>query len=424
MKTVYLCIVTHMTSTAVQAKTRSALASYASFASFGVFWGTWGASIPRIREQSGFTDGQLGTALLFIGAGALPAMLLTGRLVDRFGARRTTAAALSLQAASGLFVAATATGLASLCLGLLLVGASSGAADVAINAAAGAAEQEGRKPVITRSHGTFSTFVVISSLLAGLLNSYSSAPAVTFGIAAALMLLTACCLMLPLSLSKGGRNARPGMTDRPRKPSRAVADRDFPGAGAALPVLPVVLVGFLAALALAGENAHQSWAAVYFEDILDTGPDLSSTAPALFAAVVAVTRFSTGRLNPAHAARTVILGAAAAAAGAVLVAGSANIATALAGLALAAAGTAVLYPTMLGVVSRATSEADRGRATARLASISYLGFLLGPVYVGLWSEAAGLRVAMIAVAALGVALLALAPALLRRVPAGPAPHKG
>jgi len=53
--------------------------AYAGFAVFGAFWGVWGASLPAIRDQAAVTDGQLGTALLFIGAGALPAMLLADR---------------------------------------------------------------------------------------------------------------------------------------------------------------------------------------------------------------------------------------------------------------------------------------------------------------------------------------------------------
>jgi MFS family permease len=44
--------------------------------------------------------------------------------------------------------------------------------------------------------------------------------------------------------------------------------------------------------------------------------------------------------------------------------------------------------------------------------VSYLGFLVGPVYVGLWADAVGLRGAMLAVAALAVGLFVLTPALL------------
>jgi MFS family permease len=65
------------------------------------------------------------------------------------------------------------------------------------------------------------------------------------------------------------------------------------------------------------------------------------------------------------------------------------------------------------VVSRSTAETHRGRATSVVATVSYLGFLAGPVYVGAWANATGLRGAMFAVAGLGLALAVLAPPLLR-----------
>ena len=64
---------------------------------------------------------------------------------------------------------------------------------------------------------------------------------------------------------------------------------------------------------------------------------------------------------------------------------------ALAGLVLAAAGTAALFPTLLSIVSRNVVESSCGRATSIVTVVSYLGFLLGPVYVGLWASATGLR---------------------------------
>ena len=54
---------------------RLIISASAAFAAFGAFWGVWGASIPRVQEQAGVTAGQLGWALLFVGGGALPAML-------------------------------------------------------------------------------------------------------------------------------------------------------------------------------------------------------------------------------------------------------------------------------------------------------------------------------------------------------------
>jgi predicted MFS family arabinose efflux permease len=68
---------------------------------------------------------------------------------------------------------------------------------------------------------------------------------------------------------------------------------------------------------------------------------------------------------------------------------------------------------LVGVASRDVDEARRGQATSVVATVSYLGFIVGPVYVGLCADAVGLRGAMVAVAALGVGLFVLTPPLLR-----------
>src|SRR4051794_41814757 len=85
---------------------------YLAFAAFGGLWGTWGAALPAVRDAAGVSEGQLGTALLCIGAGALPAMLLTGRAADRFGGR-AAAVTPTLMALTGVALAAAATSPAS-----------------------------------------------------------------------------------------------------------------------------------------------------------------------------------------------------------------------------------------------------------------------------------------------------------------------
>ncbi|NED53035.1 MFS transporter, partial [Micromonospora aurantiaca] len=98
------------------------------------------------------------------------------------------------------------------------------------------------------------------------------------------------------------------------------------------------------------ENAHQSWSAVFAHVELHSGEGLSAVAPAVFAGTVAVTRFSTGGLKAAHARTVLLAGASAAASGALVIATAPTLFIAALGLAAAAAGTAVLFPTLLGVV--------------------------------------------------------------------------
>ncbi|WP_314650332.1 MFS transporter [uncultured Microbacterium sp.] len=380
------------------------LAPFVAFGAFGAFWGMWGASLPRLREAAGLDDAQLGVALLFVGAGALPAMLLVGRALDRWGLRLAAPLLLSLGLA-GCAVALTAhLGFAALCIGMALVGATSGATDVAMNAVAGRAEQALARPVITPAHATLSGFVVVGSLGTGVMGAAGSPFALPFAVVALATLLAAVVVLRAL----------------PAHPSAVTSTADRPPdsdslAGRGMLSLAVLLgLGMLGALAFAGENAQQSWSAAFLEDELSVAPGVSALGPAVFAAVVAATRFSISGLPARHARAVVVCGSLVATAGAGLLAGAPTLPVALVALALAAAGTAVLFPTLLGVVSRAVPEHRRGRTTSLVTTVAYTGFLAGPPFVGLLADAAGLRAAMIAVAGLTAVLAGLAPFVLRR----------
>lgn len=360
---------------------------YIAFAAFGGLWGTWGAALPGVRDAAGVSEGQLGAALLCIGLGALPAMLLAGRAVDRFGGR-AVAIALVLMASTGVLVATVARSPGSLAALLLLLGATSGAADVGANAVAGEAERAAGRPVVTRAHGVFSTGVVASSLLTGGLE------------AAGLPVVVPFALVVVASLVAAGALWRIRLTAGESEQRRVAAPRRSRA-------MPLVVTGLIAALALAVENAHQSWGAVFLADELSVPGGVAALAPAVFAGVTAATRFVAGASERLPAGPLLTGGAVAAAAGSVLFASSSAPGTALAGLALAAVGTSVLFPTLLRESLRNVPAEMRGRSTSAVATTAYLGFVLGPVYVGTLADAAGLRAAI-----LGVAGLAAVTALL------------
>ncbi|MFF0341639.1 MFS transporter [Kribbella sp. NPDC004875] len=407
---------------------RAAYAAFAAFAGFGIFWGAWGAALPALRTQAGVNDGQLGTALLFIGLGALPSMAFTGRAVDRFGLR-VAAWLLSALAGAGLLITAGAHGLRTLIIGMLVVGAASGAADVAINALAGRAEHATAKPLLTRSHGLFSVGVVVASLSTGALLGAGLPLLAAFVVVAALMLaLAAAALLTSTSLEIPAHDGDAGCrVDAPE------SDREVPegpaGFGAATPrgplrlkgllrrinrISPLIVVGLVAALAYAIENAHQSWGAVMLTDVFSASPQLAAAAPATFAATAALARLSLARFSRSHPTAMLVSGGVLATAGSAVLAAAPSGPVALAGLVLAALGTATLFPTLLSRSLRGTDPAQHGRATSTVAATAYLGFLLGPAYVGLLAETSGLRGAMFGVAALGsVFILTAAPTSAR-----------
>jgi len=85
------------------------------------------------------------------------------------------------------------------------------------------------------------------------------------------------------------------------------------------------------------------------------------------------------------------------------------------GLGLAAAGTAVLFPTLLGVLPIGCPMPRGGRATSIVTVSPTWGSSREPVYVGRWQDFAVCPARMFALAALAVVLAVLAPAGLYHI---------
>jgi predicted MFS family arabinose efflux permease len=356
------------------------------FAAFGAFWGTWGAVLPAVQDHAGVDDGQLGVALLFIGAGALGSMRAAGTLVDRCGAPALPATLAAFAVAAVLpGLAASAAALAG---ALLLLGAASGAVDVAINAEGVRAEALGGRPVMSLAHWTFSAAVVAGSLATGALRAAGAGATAVLAIAAVALLVVAAALARLPAAPGAWAPARPSLRDVPRA---------------------LLVLGALCALAFFVENAWQSWGAVHLESDLEASAAVASLAPALFAAAAAAARLGghalAGRVEEHALLRA---GALAGAAGTVLGALAPVAGLALAGVIVAGAGISICAPVLFSLAGRGADEGERGAAVSVVTTIAYLGFLIGPAVVGLVAQATTLRASLAAVAVVAVALAALA----------------
>ena len=357
------------------------------FAAFGAFWGAWGAALPAVQSHAGVDDGQLGVALLCIGAGALVSMRLAGTLVDRWGAAALPATMAAFGAAAVLpGLASSAAGLSA---ALLVLGASSGAVDVAINAEGTRSETATGRPILSLAHGTFSACVVVGSLATGALRAADA------GAELVLVLVGAVVVAIAAGLARAPA-AGDAATVAPRAPLRD------------LPRILLVL-GALCALAFFVENAWQSWGAVHLESDLDASPALGALAPALFAGAAATSRLGghalIGRFDEILIMRA---GAAAGAAGTLVAAIAPAAALALAGIVVAGAGISICAPILFSLAGRSADEAVRGAAVSIVTTIAYLGFLIGPAAVGLLADATSLRASLACAGAIALLLAALA----------------
>jgi MFS family permease len=360
----------------------------AGFAAFGLFWGAWGAILPAVKADAGVNDGELGIALLMIGLGALLSMRFTGSLIDRYGAIVLPVVVLLF----GLCGVLPALAGSAFTLGgaLFLLGATSGATDVAINAAGSAAEAATGRPLMNLAHGMFSIAVVAASLgTAGLRAAGAGALPVLGGV---FVLIAAIAVLLLFPGSRAQPVTRPA-----ESPARRLE--------------PALLVfGGLCALAYVVENAWQSWGAVHLDSSLHATPALSSSAPAVFAAAAATGRISgNALLLRLRAAQLLVAGGSIAAVGTALAAVAGNAWLALVGIGIAGLGTSVCAPTIIGMAGAWAGPDKRAAAISTVTTIAYLGFLLGPAAVGAASSAWSLRVALGGVAVLAVLVAALGP---------------
>lgn len=356
-----------------------------AFAAFGVYWGAWGVLVPEVKEQVDATVGELGIALLAIGVAALPAMLVTGRLVDRVGVR-------AMPAALVLFgLAALLPGLAGsvpqLALALVFVGATSGALDVVINVAASGLEASDGRRVMQVAHAAFSAGFLVAALSVGFARAAGAEPVAVLAGTSALLVLTA-------FLNRGHSPAGPTVAGARRlRLSRRL-----------------LLLGVLCGTAFVVESGLENWSALFLETELDASPAIGGLGPGLFAAAMVAGRMLGHWLEAVVGDRLLLVGGALTAGGGLALAAVAPaVPVALVGFTLGGAGISVAAPTLFGAAGRGAPAAERGSAVASVTTISYLGFLGGPPLMGVVSGAVDLRggMAMLALVAL---LLAAATA--------------
>jgi MFS family permease len=246
--------------------------------------------VPDVKEQVGASVAELGAALLAVGFAALPAMLLTGRVVDRVGPRVMPVALV-------LFgVAALLPGLAgsvpALALALVLVGATSGALDVVINVAASGLEASGGPRVMQLAHAAFSAGFLVAAVSVGLARAAGAEPLAVLAGTAVLLFVTA--------LMNGGH---PGAAPGPRAHRRLRFSRRL------------LLLGVLCGVAFVVESGIEYWSALFLETELDASPAVGGLGPGVFAAAMVAGRSLGHWLEAVVGDRLLLVGGAVTAAG-------------------------------------------------------------------------------------------------------------
>ena len=359
----------------------------AAFFAFGLFWGGWAALVPAVQAAVGASKGELGLALLFVAVGSVPAMLITGRELDRRGTRILPLLLAAFAAATVL--PAFVGSVAALAAALLAIGVATGATDVAMNAAVSELEERRDARLMQLAHALYSGGVLVGALAVGAARELGAGRGVILPVLGLALLVAAV-----MNLGHERVEWRPSARRGPRL-SRA-----------AIPF------GIACAAAFVIEGGMENWGAIFLEQDLDAGPAVSALAPAAYGGAMMLGRLS-GQWLERHLADALLFGGAMAVAfcGLVGAALAPNVPVAVAAFFVGGAGISIAAPALFGAGGRLTSPEERGRALATVTTLGYLGFLVGPPAVGGLAEAAGLRASFGALALVAAALVVAVPRL-------------
>ncbi|WP_229069968.1 MFS transporter [Actinoplanes sp. DH11] len=395
---------------------RARVAVGLAFAANGVLFGTWTPRIPAVQEALGLGDGELGLALLAPALGSVGSMLVTGFLVQRFGAGRVLRCALT-----GFAVTLPMIGFASslpwLFLTMLVWGAAMGALDVSMNSAGLGVQQGYGRPVLSGFHGVFSAGGLAGAVLGSVAAGFGLPVATHLLAAGGLGLLVAVVVSrIPVPDPDGPARAAPpesgpvsaGGTGGEPVSAGGADEGVVRGLGRLIRTPALAVLGGLAFAGLLAEGAVADWSAVYLSGSLGASPGLAGAGFVAFSVTMTVGRMVGDRVvaavGPVRTVRLAATVATAALAAALLIdSGWA----AVAGFAVLGAGLATLVP----VVFTAAAQRSHSPATAvaAVSTCGYLGFIAGPSLIGGIASVIGLGGALWLVVALTGVVAVLAP---------------
>lgn len=362
---------------------RSRLATQAIFLVCGFGISTWAPMVPYTRDRLGLTDGRIGLLLLFLGAGAIVMMPLTGWLISKMGSRRVILGASLVMALSLPMLLLMPTPV-SMALMLFIFGSGVGSVDVAMNAHGVQVQNLATKPIMSSLHGLFSVGGLCGPLAIGL-SIKAGLPPLTAACLVAVFLLTIVLVsyryLLDASVEK--ETANRFTNAKATQPTGQVAWLNP----------TVLLLGFMCFAVFLSEGAMLDWSAIYLRDYRHLEEALTGIGYASFSIAMAGMRLVGDRIVTRVSTQVIVVGGCAlGVAGFLLIIATPWLATTLVGFVLVGLGAANIVPVFFSEGGR-LKEVSPTVAISAITTMGYAGQLAGPAILGFIAQQSTLSVA-------------------------------
>ena len=370
-------------------KRRIRIAVASLYFSMGLCFASWASRIPDIKTALHLGDAAFGTILFALPVGQFLMMPFSGRLVTRFGSSKVILFAFPAYA-----LCLTNLGLANrgwqLAIGLFLFGICGNMCNISVNTQGVAAERLYGRPIMSALHGGWSIAGFTGALLGLAMINLKVPPYLHFWIVVGTALVIV--LLNRRMLAPG----KPG-------PTVAAARRSI----FSIPEGALLQLGLIAFCSMASEGAMFDWSGIYFKDVVKAPASLVILGYTSFMIMMAAGRFIADGMVVRFGRKRVLQ------ASGILVSSGLffsvffpYIVTSTIAFMMVGLGVSSIVPSVYSAAGKQSKVAP-GIALATVASVGFLGFLMGPPLIGYVSAAAGLRSSFAVIGICGICITLL-----------------
>ena len=354
----------------------------------GLCFSSWASRIPDIRLKLHLDNAALGAVLLGLPAGLLTSLPLAGWLVARFGSRP-----IALFAALLYAITLPSLGLAAapwqLVACLFVFGMGGNLLNISMNTQAIGTEALYGRTIMASYHGIWSVAGFSGAAIGTLFIRLGWLPWQHFIVITSLVWL----IVAVTSGQLLAQDAHAGGEDRP---IFAWPDRSL------------INLGMIAFCSMICEGAMFDWSGVYFQKVIQPPHGLVAIGYTAFMSTMASGRFLGDWLATKWGIRRILqISGTLTAAGLLTAILFPWLFPALAGFLLVGAGVSSVVPLVYSAAGR-SKVLSPGVALAAVSTIGYLGFLVGPPFIGFIAQAFNLRVSLGLIAVLGSVIVLIA----------------
>jgi MFS family permease len=354
-------------------KKRIRLAVAMIYFSMGLCFSSWASRIPDIKTTLLLSDAMFGSILFALPAGQFLMMPFSGKLVTRFGSAKVMAFSIPVYTICLIIIGLVQSGW-QLAIILFLFGVFGNMCNISINTQGIAAERLYGRPIMASFHGGWSLAGFTGALIGLVMINLKLTPFWHFGLVIILVWIIV-KISYPFTIKSS--------TDRMTVPVR----RRFFGKPDAV-LLQLGLIGFCS---MASEGAMFDWSGLYFKDVVNAPESLVILGYTTFMIMMAAGRFLADFLISKIGRKRLLQFSGVMISGGLFTAVlfpyliASTVAFMMVGL-----GVSSIVPTVYSAAGKHT-KIPPGIALATVASVSFLGFLMGPPLIGYIAELAGLR---------------------------------